>query len=115
MGLWGHRSVSIPLVFLAGACAGGFMSAAVIRVPTDQPSIQSAISAAANGDTVSVAPGTYSENLNFMGKALTVISEQGAAVTVIDGGARDSVAVFISGEGRGSVLSGFTLQNGSST
>jgi hypothetical protein len=115
MGLRGHRSVSIPLVFLAGACASGFMSAAVIRVPTDQPSIQAAISAAANGDTVSVAPGTYSENLNFMGKALTVISEQGAAVTVIDGGARDSVAVFNSGEGRGSVLSGFTLQNGSST
>ena len=62
-----------------------------------------------------VAPGTYYENINFSGKAITVISEQGPAATVIDGGALDSVVKFIATEGRSSVLSGFTLQNGLST
>jgi hypothetical protein len=43
-----------------------------IRVPADQPTIQSGINAAQNGDTVLVAPGTYNENLDFKGKSITV-------------------------------------------
>src|SRR5262249_39272586 len=92
----------------------GAASAATIRVPSDQPAIQSAIAAAAPGDTVLVAPGVYSENIKFLGKAITVISEGGSSVTVIDGGQLDSVATFSSGEGAASVLSGFTLRNGRS-
>ncbi len=84
-----------------------------IRVPSEQPTIQSAIDAANNGDTVLVAPGTYVENINFRGKAITVTSESGPEATIIDGGNADSVVKFISGEGRGSALNGFTLQNGS--
>jgi Big-like domain-containing protein/parallel beta helix pectate lyase-like protein len=83
-----------------------------IRVPSDQPSIQSAINVATKGDRVLVAPGTYFENINFGGKAITVISESGPEVTIIDGGEADPVVIFISGEGRNSVLNGFTLQNG---
>jgi hypothetical protein len=82
-----------------------------IRVPSDQPTIQSAIDAASNGYMVLVAPGTYVENINFGGKAITVTSESGPQVTVIDGRGVDSVVIFTSGEGRGSVLNGFTLQN----
>ena len=83
-----------------------------IRVPADQPTIQSAINVAAFGDTVLVAPGTYVENINFGGKAISVRSESGPQVTIIDGGAAASVVVFTSGERRDSVLNGFTLQNG---
>ena len=86
--------------------------AAVIHVPGDQATIQAAINAAANGDTIQVAPGTYVENINFLGKAIQVTSDQGASVTVIDGNQADSVVSFISREGPQSVLSGFTLRNG---
>src|SRR3954454_18311242 len=83
-----------------------------IRVPSDQATIQGAISAAANGDTVLIAPGTYTENLNFSGKAITVTSEQGPQFTIVDGGALAPVVSITNGEGRQSVLSGLTLQHG---
>jgi Big-like domain-containing protein len=85
-----------------------------IRVPSaNQPTIQSAIDAADYGDTVLVAPGTYREHIDFKGKAITVTSESGRPEdTIIDGGDAYPVVSFISGEGRGSVINGFTLQNG---
>jgi hypothetical protein len=88
------------------------LSADVINVPADQPAIQAAIAAAAGGDTVLVAPGTYVENLNFLGKAITVTSSQGPLVTVIDGNQSGSVVTFNSGEGPSSSLNGFTIRNG---
>ena len=84
----------------------------VITVPGDQPTIQSAIDVAAAGDTVLVAPGTYVENINFQGKAVTVESEQGPEATVIDGNLAGPVVTFASGEGLASMIRGFTLQRG---
>src|SRR5262252_5162813 len=86
--------------------------AATIRVPADAVSIQQAIDAAVGGDTVLVSPGTYVENLTFRGKPITVESEQGSAVTIIDGGGSGSVVTFASGETRSAVLRGFTIRNG---
>jgi parallel beta-helix repeat protein len=86
--------------------------ASTINVPQDQPTIQAGINVANTGDTVLVAPGKYFENINFMGKAITVKSSGGAAVTTIDGNQQDNVATFDSGEELNSILSGFTLQNG---
>ena len=84
-----------------------------IHVPADQPTIQAGINAADNGDTVLVSPGTYYENINFNGKAITVKSASGPAATIIDGSTEFSpVVTFSSGETTKSVLSGFTLQNG---
>jgi len=83
-----------------------------IHVPADQPTIQGAINAANAGDTVLVAPGTYVENINFAGKAITVTSSSGPSVTTIDGGAHGSVVTFSTGETANSVLSGFTIRNG---
>jgi hypothetical protein len=89
--------------------------ASTIRVPQDQPTIQAGINAASNGDTVLVAPGTYFENIDFVGKAITVMSSGGASLTVIDGGNVESVVTFDSYETPSSVLAGFTLQNGNAS
>src|SRR5215467_11246084 len=99
----------VLILFLAVPCA---VAATVIHVPGDQPTIQAAINAANNGDTVLVSPGTYTENINFLGKAITVTSSNGPKLTIIDGGGVSSVVTFSTNEGLSSVLSGFTLQNG---
>lgn len=85
----------------------------IIHVPADQPTIQGGIDAALNGDTVLVSPGTYKENISFNGKAIKVASQDGPAVTIIDGQQLGTVVTFTGGETRKSVLRGFTIQNGS--
>ena len=103
--------ISIACLFSCGAA-----SAAVINVPADQPTIQAGINAASNGDTVLVAPGTYNQAINFLGKAITVVSANGPDVTVINGtGQNTSVVKFITAEGPTSVLDGFTVTKGIGT
>jgi hypothetical protein len=94
------------------ALAAAASSGIIIHVPADQPTIQAGINAANNGDTVLVSDGTYTENINFSGKAITLTSVNGPATTIIDGGAADTVVTFNTSEGSGSVLNGFTIQNG---
>ena len=91
------------------------VKAATLEVgPSGYPysAIQDAIDATDSGDTVLVHDGTYVENINFIGKAITVVSENGAGSTIVDGNASGSVVNFVSGESTSSVLEGFTIQNG---
>jgi hypothetical protein len=93
---------------------------ATVYVPDNHSTIQDAINASVNGDTIIVRPGTYVENIFFLGKAITLRSEGGPLVTVIDGGnplSADlaSVVYFVSGEKRTTVLDGFTITNGKGT
>lgn len=100
------------------ACAGFISSAAQasqLLVPAGYSTIQSAIDAASTGDTVLVSPGTFYENLDFKGKAITVASAAGAQVTIIDGGLAGAVVNFSNGEGPDSIIKGFTIQNGFAT
>lgn len=104
------RAVAVLAFCVAFPC----MALAVdIYVPDDHTTIQGAIGAAANGDVVVVRAGTYVENIDFAGKAITLKSQGGPDVTVIDGNKAGSVVTFQSGEGPGAVLTGFTVQNGS--
>ena len=88
--------VSFSLVMAVPAMAD------TINVPGDYTTIQAAIDAAQTGETVLVAPGTYFENINFKGKAITVKSTSGPGVTTIDGGNSGTVVTFNTGEGQGS-------------
>ena len=89
--------------------------AAIIRVPQNQLTIQAAINAAHPGDTVVVAPGTYYENISFLGKNIIVKSSQGPKVTTIDGGNLATVVTFDMYETNAAVLQGFTIQHGSAS
>jgi len=77
------RSAVIVAVLIVAAVSA---TAATLYVPDDYTTIQSAIDAAGGGTTILVRPGTYLENLDFKGKAITVRSELGPDVTSIDGG-----------------------------
>ena len=78
-------------------------------------SIQAAIDAASDGETIWVCNGTYEENIDFLGKAITVRSMEGAETTVIDAGYSGSVVTFASGEGPDSVLHDLTIRRGRGT
>ncbi|MCP4712312.1 MAG: hypothetical protein GY869_27135, partial [Planctomycetes bacterium] len=84
-----------------------------ILVPLNYPTIQSAISAASEGDIIAVGPGTYFENIDFFGKAVMVMSTDDLYGPIIDGSQAGSVITFQNGEGPGSVLDGFGIVNGS--
>ena len=83
-----------------------------LRVPGDLTTIGAALAAARNGDTILVSPGTYDENINFAGKVVKLVSTDGPARTIIDGGRRRSVVSMHQGETRGTHLNGFTIRNG---
>ena len=62
------------LILFILICSNAMTFGGVVHVPADQPTIQEGIITALTSDTVLVAEGTYYENINFMGKAITVAS-----------------------------------------
>jgi len=76
------RNISIALTALLafwGLCGGA--SAAELHVPADHSTIQEAIDAAVDGDIIIIADDTYTgpdnKNLDFAGRAITLMSENG--------------------------------------
>lgn len=100
-GRMGYASISITRV-----------TPETLYVPSAYPTIQGAIDAADNGDTVLVAPGIYDETIDFTGKSITVTKDAVEGLVFIDGNGIGSVVTFASGETNLSVLNGFVIQNG---
>ena len=80
--------------------------------------IQAAINAANNGNTVLIADGTYTGpgnvDLDFLGKNIAVTSVNGAAKTVIDcgGSSADHRGFYLHSGETSAVISGLTIKNG---
>ncbi len=105
------------LIFAFLLCSG--MPAAVTAetwvVPDQFLTIQGAIDASSNADSIVVRPGTYIENLLIAGKSITLASLHGPDVTVIDGSAPtrpDTLSVVTAIEVEDLVIDGFTIRHG---
>ena len=111
-------------ILLVGLSLGlvSIAQGAIVNVPADYGTIQTALDSAAQGDTVLVAPGTYVENIDFHGKQLVLASwflttrdTAYISQTVIDGN-RDSSTVSIESVSQpGTILAGFSITNGLGT
>lgn len=100
-------------------------AATVREVPTSFPTIQSAINAAGNGDTVLVRPGRYFENVGITGKDILLASQyilthdvNDILATVIDGSAPlhadtgSCIRIYLA---QFTTVDGLTLVNGTGT
>ena len=99
----------------------------IINVPGDYSTIQDAINASVNGDTVLVEPNTYYENINFRGKNIVLTSRFYATndpadiwATIINGSTPSqpdsgSCVIINNHEDSTAVLQGFTLTGGTGT
>lgn len=96
---------AVPLI-LASVVMGK-----TLHVPTaDYPTIQAAIIRAGSGDKIMVSPGTYTENINFLGKAIHLRSRNNdPGDTIIHGTGSGSVVTCNSNETSNTILEGFTI------
>ncbi|MDE0483364.1 MAG: right-handed parallel beta-helix repeat-containing protein [Candidatus Poribacteria bacterium] len=113
-----YRCYMPATIILILLCVNIQTFAATIHVPADQPTIQSGIDAAKDGDTVLVADGIYkgegNVNIDFKGKKIVVKSQNGAETTTISCRWTENTRGFIfqNGETHDSVLDGFSIMNG---
>lgn len=100
----------------------------ILKVPADYPTIQSAVNAAQEGDTVLVSPGTYLENIQLQGRNIVLSSRyflepnpsNTIKQTIIDGSQpvhpdTASCILIFRGESAATVIQGFTIQGGKGT
>jgi hypothetical protein len=93
----------------AAAAASGATRAATLHVPGGHPTIAAAIQAAASGDTVLVASGTYLEHDIVLASGVAVLGESGDPrdVTIdAEGKGRGFVSID---DGASTILAGFTI------
>lgn len=87
-----------------------------IRVPQDYPTIQKAVNAAGDGDTIVVGPGTYAGDIVISGKSITLTSLYQIAHdpslvdrTIIKGG---TPAIYVDDSAPNTTIAGFHFLGG---
>ncbi|MEO8447251.1 MAG: T9SS type A sorting domain-containing protein [bacterium] len=102
-------------------------SAVIKNVPSQYTTIQAAINASVNGDTILVQPGTYFENINFRGKRIVLTGSFYQSnnysliqTTIINGSTpvypdSASCVIFNNREDSATVIQGFTITGGTGT
>ena len=114
-----RSSVLMVCLAVMAFCLPALAQAATLTVPAQYPTIQAAINASANGDTVLIADGTYTgdgnRDIDFGGKNITATSQNGSAKTIIDCGGSSSAnhrGFYLHGGETQAVISGLTIENG---
>ena len=111
-----YSSFFTTLLFLS--LQSGLFAQETLKVPSDYPTIQSALDEAKDEDIVLVTAGTYYENLSWPLDIvdLSLISEDGSETTIIDGGGLDRVInrhqSYSNDINTKIEIIGFTIQNG---
>ena len=101
-------SVLLGIAFMS-IVAVSTVHAAILNVPGQYATIQSAINAAASGDTVQVAAGTYYENISL--KNGVTVQGSGADVCTLQGNGTSST-VFANKITQPAAINGFTIKGG---
>ncbi|MEM9384777.1 MAG: choice-of-anchor Q domain-containing protein [Pseudomonadota bacterium] len=97
-------------LFATGVLAGSAAVSDVLEVPADFATIQAAIDAAVDGDSILVSAGTWAERIDYLGKDVSVRAVDGPRATIIDGFGGTVVRI-----GPGGTLAGFTVTNGAAS
>lgn len=112
-----RRALGVALA--AAGCVGwGIAEAAVLPVPGVYPTIQSAVDAAADFDTVLVAPGVYYEQIDIPARPITLAAQNDDPLTTIldgsprDGASSEGIISLLDSDRGAQIIRGFTLRNG---
>jgi hypothetical protein len=112
----GNRTVSSPITVTIDNSSPPPPPSGTLRVPEDYATIQVAVNAAGNGDTVLVGPGTYAGGILIAGKSITLESHYQTAGdqslinrTIISGGAP---AVQVDASAPNTAIKGFHFVGG---
>ena len=103
---------SLLLLVLATGVARGDL----LRVPTEYASIGAALTAAAHGDTIEIAPDTYSgpqnRDLDPGGRDIVFRAAGGSGGVIVDCESAGRAFSFVTGETSDTIVEGFTIVNG---
>ena len=105
-------SVLLQMQLLAPAIASARSVTTLIvgERPGEYPTIQSAIDAAIDGDSVLISSGIWQETIDLQGKSITLAPLDGEVI--LDAAARGTVITCVNGEDADTIIEGLIIRGG---
>ena len=105
-------SVLLQMQLLAPAIASARSVTTLIvgERPGEYPTIQSAIDAAIDGDSVLISSGLWEETIDLRGKSITIAPLEGEVI--LDAAARGTVITCVNGEDADTIIEGLIIRGG---
>ena len=116
MNLLARSSVLAVISGLCSASASADVLTVNIDGSADYTTIQAAIDASADGDTILLSPAVYYGRINMNGRQITMRSTQGADLTILDAQGQQGAIVTIDGsETLSTVIEDVTIRDSTGT